>query len=243
MATDEDEKLATAFVNKSKTLKKGSPTLLIGYLANYLTERRLGNKSQAASELQGFTVAVSQIDGFPSSALPQVAKAVEAYGKKHARFTYKAAFAKRAAEVKKMINAGKKKGPQEVERMSQQLHRSMVSAREIPDVPYAVFADEIGAAFKGKIPMAEVVEQPKGNDLTKAVAKINWKSTISKFKLPQCKAQLEELAVLAVKVGNKPNTKALQKAQEVLNLGKDAKAKPTALYNVTFLRVLEAGLV
>lgn len=243
MATDEDEKLAKDFVNKSKTLKKGSPTLLIGYLANYLTERRLGNKTQAASELQGFTVAVSQIEGFPSSALPQVAKAVEAYGKKHARFTYKAAFMKRAGDVKKMISAGKKKGPQEVERMSQQLHRSMVSAREIPDVPYAEFAREFGTTFKDKIPMAEVVEKPKGSELAKAVAKIDWKSTMSKFKLPQCKARLEDLAMLAIKVGNKPNTKALQQAQEVLNLGKDAKAKPVELYRMTYLRLLEKGLV
>lgn len=243
MTTDADEKLAKDFVNKSKTLKKGSQTLLVGYLGNYLTERRLGNKAKAADALEGFTVAVSQIAGFPSDALPQVAKAVEAYGKKHARFTYKAAFMKRAGEVKKMIAAGKKKGPAEVERMSQQLHRSMVSAREIPDVPYAVFASELGTTFKGKIPTAEVVEQPKGNDLTKAVGKINWKSTISKFKLPQCNARLVELALLAIKVGNKPNAKALEMSQEVLNLGKDAKSKPLDLYKMIYLRVLEQGLV
>lgn len=243
MATDADEQLAKDFINRIPVLKHGSQTLLVGYLANYLTELRLGNKAKAAKDLEGFIVEVDQIEGLPSSELPKLTKAVQAYGKKHTKFTYKDAFKKRLGYVKKMITIGKKKGPAEVERMSQQLHRSMVSAREIPDIPYAVFQSELNITFKGQIPTAkEDPVQPKGSELTKAVDKINWKSTTSKFKLPPCYAQLGDLALVAIKVGHKPNTKALQMAQEILDLGKSSKSKPLDLYKIIYLRLLEQGL-
>lgn len=235
MAKDNDA-IIKAFLKKAKLNgPEFSETVLMGSLDNAIRERRVGNMQQVTYWLKHFIDEIRGEAVFDEQSHKIIANAAAAFVKKNGRFTYAAAFKKRAKEFKSLISTSKSKGAEKAVLESKRLHKSMVSSRELPsNISYEDFEKEILKSFKGKLDLSRDAgdEKPKAGAADKAIAKIKWQGVKSTFKLPSgVDSDLTGLAKAIYKSGPKPNQKLLTSAEEILSQSKSKRATARQLFD------------
>lgn len=249
MASDEAEELAKKFMASYKDILKDIDSsdrfMLTLNVANYLTTRKIGDKTETKNHLKEFIGNCRATIGLTAENLPKLVKGLQAYGKKHARFTYKAAFAKRKSEIKKIISIGRKKGPKEKTKAISQLHTSMRRDQEISStIPLAEFADEFDQMFAENVPDAVKVELT-GKELEKELLRLNWANLLGMFGLKSGhKKDLVALAMIVKDSGRSMNSKGKKEAERILKLAKGSgnKSTPAQVYTAVHTHLKDAKL-